>query len=346
MPFIAVALIGCADAVPTSPSATSAIRPLAGGRSLAATTTVGEEAAIESPFIGELNARLSAAGANVRIEKAELMLHHSSFEAHTKKGTILIADDREKGIGSEWVRRDFRRGGAKGVRYAFGSNYDFPPFVWNEDRTAQVPAQRNDVAKHIQKSMDAWRDLRCSNDPIQPAPIRPGTDPSLVDDLVRGLFPQNYEQPADIVHAGWQPYQFFQAIGGPDGAFILGVTFTFVYVDAQGNRTDVDGNGQDDLSLAEVYYNDLYLWGSDGADDVLDFRTIITHESGHALGLGHWGRIWVSEEDAADGVTRDEIRVFPRAIMNAVYLGATRIQVIDRLNFCRLWMPDFRGRHR
>ena len=47
------------------------------------------------------------------------------------------------------------------------------------------------------------------------------------------------------------------------------------------------------------------------------------------------------EKDAADGViTPDEVRVKPKAMMNAIYLGGrSELTIVDRLNFCRLWVP-------
>jgi len=329
----------CADSIPSAPSTSALTRVATGPMSLNATETIGDEDVMMSPIIGEMNARLAAAGANVRISKAELILDMKGW-AGQKKATIILANDRDKNVGAEWVRGDLRRAGRRGVDWAFGSNRGVAPFVWNSDRTGFRPATLQEVVGQVDESMEAWKDLRCSNDPISRVPVPAGTDPDLLDEIFRGLpVSANYLQPGDIVQAGWQPIQFFQAFAGADADLILGVTFTFTFVDAAGVDTDVDGDGELDIGLSEVYYNGgLGPWGNDGAADVIDFYSIITHESGHALGLGHWGKIWVYEKDAADGITLDEVHVKPVAMMNAIYLGGrNEIRITDRKNFCRLW---------
>jgi hypothetical protein len=88
-----------------------------------------------------------------------------------------------------------------------------------------------------------------------------GTDSDLLDDLLLGRPTPGptYARPVDIVQAGWQPAEFFDALapGGSDA--ILGTAPTFVFVDDQGTAdpsddvlTDVDGDGQFDTALVEI----------------------------------------------------------------------------------------------
>lgn len=335
--LLTVALAACSDAVPTTPSATSDIRRAS--VNLTANSVIDGQQATVSPVLDDMNARLAAAGARVRVSKAELLLDAGQWSA--RKAVIIIAKDFERGIGAEWVRGDFRRDGRRGVTWAFGSNRSTPPWEFTEDGTAFRPLSAEEQLNEIERGMDGWRDLRCSADPVQFVPVSEGTDPDFLNDLAyTGAPSANYVQPADIVHSGWQPLEFFQVFAGPDAPAVLGVTFTFVFVDENGVKTDVDGNGQEDLALAELYYTDLYAWSKrgQGRPGTLDFLSIIGHEAGHAFGLGHWGLVFVLEKDAQDGITADEIRFRPKALMNAVYVGGeNRLEVPDRVNFCAIW---------
>ena len=139
-----------------------------------------------------------------------------------------------------------------------------------------------------------------------------GEDPSIVDALFGfGGFGNPFL--ADIVDAGWYPRAFFEAVGGPGGGRgILGVTFTFVFIDGSGNPTDINGDNYLDEALSETYYNDNFgdpsgdregnPWGIEIVLPGIDVQTVALHENGHALDLGHFGPP-------------------PNAVMNPVYAG-------------------------
>lgn len=107
---------------------------------------------------------------------------------------------------------------------------------------------------------------------------------------------------ADIVHAGFYPRAYFEAVGGPGGGDgILAFSVTFIFLDANGNPTDVNGDNHLDTALNEVYFNDTFgdpanplragnPWKIDAASrpDV-DVETVSLHEMGHSLGIGHFG---------------------------------------------------------
>ena len=102
---------------------------------------------------------------------------------------------------------------------------------------------------------------------------------------------RTYAQVSDIVQAGWQVPGFFTAFAGAAGNNIIGVTFSFFFVDENGDPTDINGDGRADTGLAEIYYNTRFAWGNSGALNVVDTYTITTHETGHAMSLGHFGKV-------------------------------------------------------
>lgn len=284
-----------------------------------------------------MNSQLARAGAKVRVAKAELLM---GSEWDGVSSTIIFANDRVRGIGIEWVKGDPRRAGRVGVTYALGSGHPLQPTTRNPDGTGVRLVLPAETDARIEEAVSAWRGLTCSDKPIARVAVRAGTDPDLLDDFFRGLpTPSaNYEQPADIVEAGWQPSSFFRAFAGPAGNNILGVTFTFVFVDNTGDPTDIDRNGKLDTGLAEIYFNDRFFWGSSGALNVVDFFSIITHETGHSLGLAHFGKIFVTKHDAADGIQINDVKFAPLAMMNAVYItGRNEIQGTDNSSYCQIW---------
>lgn len=140
------------------------------------------------------------------------------------------------------------------------------------------------------------------------------TSPNLLFyDPATGAFDLDPE--ADIILGGWiDPAYFSDCLGDAD---ILGVTWSFT------TGVDLNGDKYGDLVYAEQYYNPDFDWtNSDAAyldfDAPMDIETIVVHENGHALGLGHFG-----------GPIRNQTlkvkpngRVFnPEAVMNPFYLG-------------------------
>jgi len=203
----------------------------------------------------------------------------------------------------------------------------------------------------INRAMNTWNDITCSNIGMFELPnsgnsgfiARSFTDargedengnpiPIFVDEDGNALdFGGSYAYFADVNHVGWMPPSFFDILA-PDGSqFILGVTFTIVFTDENGNLVDTDNNGKYDVAFREIYYNDAFPW-NDGS--TFDVETIALHEAGHGLSQGHFGKAFRSRNG--------KLHFSPRAVMNAAYSGIqTTIAETDMAGHCSNWSSWF-----
>ena len=309
-------IAACGDITTVAPIAPT-MSVASATRSVAAEPS-GEIATI-SPYLAQLNDELDAAGSDIRNAKAELLMDGNGWDGVSS--TIVIANDRFRGIGAEWVPGDPRRAGRIGVNYQVrqalqpttrdpdGSNVRLVPF-------SQLDTQ-------IEEGMQAWRDQGCSA-PITRVPVS--------------------NAPTDIYQLGWFPKQQFWAIAGGDtlvGNRIIGVTLSAIFVDAVTRvPTDIDRNGKADLGRSQILYNNRFYWGATAAPNVVDFYSIITHETGHGVGLGHFGKVFANAKDLNPNGTipAAAIKYAPLAIMNAVYVtGRGEIRGTDHSSFCQIW---------
>lgn len=190
--------------------------------------------------------------------------------------------------------------------------------------SADLPLAASSAA--IVRAMETWDGVTCSNLGLFQVPQNPAITTGFVSALLGFGGSMNYT--ADVVHAGWLPAGFFDLLA-PDGSeFILGVTFTIVYTDEEGNPTDIDSNGKGDVAFREIYYNDTFTWRIGAHYDV---ETIALHEAGHGLSQGHFGQAFA---DAGKG----GLHFAPRAVMNAAYSGIqTTINQTDNAGHCSNW---------
>ncbi|MGD2089698.1 MAG: hypothetical protein PVH61_26215 [Candidatus Aminicenantes bacterium] len=258
--------------------------------------------------INTLNDQLAVAGENFRIEKAE-------FLTFDEVGPTVYANDREHQLDSHWVPYDPNRWGVRDIYWA----------VDQVDQTADVPWA--DAYAAIGRAMNTWNTVPCATIPLTLVNDY-GLDLGYVQYLVgMGGVPGWL---ADFTHAGWLPRIFFDIIGGPGGGdSILGVTFTFVWIDTStGEPSDMDGNGKEDVAFKEVYYNDDFQWGIDIR--YFDIETVVAHEVGHGLSLGHFGKIFRSPNG--------KLHFAPRALMNAIYFDILHeLLGTDNASFCSIW---------
>jgi len=294
------ALAGCADQatapidVPERPSFSAA--------------GADDEPVGYSDYLAGVNRRIAANGGRVTVARAELLL---SSNAPVKTPRIVFANDRELRLPTRWVSADLRRLATDGtLSYAVFS-----------------PLARSATGGPAEAAFDAsfatWNSVSCSKIVVRKKALSPGQIPSAI--LTGGLFP-----PADINDVGFVPASFFdQVFGAGSSQFVIGVTVTFAFIevdangqpilDPQGNAipTDVDRDGRFDTAFKEVWFNDGLVYSTNGAPGTIDIETAALHEHGHALELGHFGKI------AGDPKT-GKLHVSPRAVMNAALLGTLR----------------------
>lgn len=178
----------------------------------------------------------------------------------------------------------------------------------------------------ISRAMDNWEGLSCSQPSLYRVPFSRRISAGFVSELFG--FGGSFSYIADVVHAGWLPGSFFDLLAEDGGGFILAVTFTLIFIDDNGNPTDVDNNRKPDVAWREIYYNDAFRW-ADGAH--FDVETIALHEAGHGLSQAHFGSAFL---DAGKG----QLHFSPRAVMNAAYSGIqTRIGATDKAGHCSIW---------
>lgn len=260
--------------------------------------------------IAMVNERLAARGLPIALQKVEYV---TGGPGATEVGQTVFATDRQLRLDSKWVPSDARRL-ALGNALTQVSSLPFAPA--NFGTALQV-----DGIPSVDASFNTWNDVQCSNlDILTLAPV------PTIDSAVLGIGDPFV---ADIVTIGFLPGALFDAVLGPGAANnVLGVTFTFWFIDGPGGPpTDVDGNGRLDTALKEVWYNDAFVWSTDGSPGT-DIETVALHENGHALELGHFGRV-------AIGNSNGKLHVSPRAVMNAFILGALRAPLgTDNAAYC------------
>ncbi len=250
--------------------------------------------------IDDVNIALAEKGLNVRLAYAETVTKANGAE--TAEGQTIFANDRTKRLGAQWVSGDARRD-------ADGNNLTYT--IWNLFAPANFGTPNEvDSSPAIDASFDTWSNIKKKaklniikrpNTSTNPSAIL-GGDPFL----------------ADISEVGFLPGFFFEFFVGPGSSqSVLGVAFTFVFIDANGDPTDVNNDGYDDIALKEIWYNDSFSWSTDNTPGTVDIETVALHENGHALGFGHFGKVFVTNNN-------NKLHVAPRAVMNAVILGVQR----------------------
>jgi methylmalonyl-CoA mutase cobalamin-binding subunit len=316
----AVLFAGCQDT--NSPAPAGIMR--AESRALSVSAVEGRY----SPQLDQIRQQLAGSGVkNVQLAGAEISVAADS--AGWQGATTLYANDRTHTLSEAFVPRDPRRDGRANITYIVDQSNELA--VSRSATNPQFILTKTQLEPEIDASMLRWQNQPSCGAPEVTKVAYTGADPDLIDGIVLND-PSRIGTPfADITQAGWLSRPFFDALAPNGSSFILGVTFSFVFVDANNVPTDIDHDGRQDVAFREIYYNQRFFWTTDPTfTGGVDVQSVATHESGHAYGLGHFGKVFVDNK----GV----IQYAPRAVMNAVYASSYRdLAGSDNSSFCQLW---------
>jgi hypothetical protein len=248
----------------------------------------------------ELNGGLKALWMDIQVEVEQIEF------LSVDKGRSSIRVHRQP---VRWVPYDLRRN-ADGSRLTYLVDLDDMAGSGLETGAAEAA---------IDRAMAGWTGEKCFAKRVEVVK-RPhgGADPDLFDSIF-GFGGLGDYRLADIVHAGWLPPSFFEAVGGPGaGETVVAFSVTFVFLGEDGEPTDVDRDGQLDTATSEIYYNSGFSWLLE-KDGGIDLESVALHELGHSLGIGH---------------IEDPIQ----AVMNPVYAGLRRsLNPVDGAMLCSVW---------
>jgi hypothetical protein len=309
--FVTVALLlaACDESVPPTGETTATA-------AAAAAAAKGGSAVV---LLNRANSTLAAMHKNFRVAYAEWVTTDGAQDA----GQIVFADDvGNKHTGAHFVAGDPRRGGRDFITYLVDQS-DGATHSGTGLTNAQTEAA-------IDRALHTWDvTTTCSKLPIVKVSDN-GQDPDLIDGL--SGFGGVGTPFADITDAGWMPAGFFDLFAPNGSEFILGITFTFVFVDDGGNPTDINHDGELDTWFHETYYNDAFEWGIDTDNSTaIDVESVALHESGHGLDQAHFGKIFGT-------VSNLRLHIAPLAVMNAaIVFPLHSLLGTDMAGHCSLW---------
>lgn len=274
---------------------------------------------------GTLSPALAAANEELRARNLVVGVAMAEWYSVDRAGQTVFANDRAKQLTFHFVAGDPGRGGRTNIQY----------LVDQSDGAANPGLTSAQTEGAIDAAMETWDGVNCSTIPVVKI-ADPGVDVDAIDGLFGfgdGIGTYNFGPVvlADIVHGGWLPAGFFDAIAEDGSEFILAVTFTFGFTDADGNFVDQDGDGKLDAAFREIFYNDTFEWGIDVSTDPFDVETVALHEAGHGLSQGHFGKIFITNSNG-------KLHFAPFAVMNAaISRQAQEIKGTDNGGHCSIW---------
>lgn len=245
------------------------------------------------------------------------------YSAEDVGRTVFFKSTGNKQLASDFVPNDPRNG--RGVTVPYGI----------DGTELGTSSGMSDAATYnaMDNAMQTWEAVTCSDGLELPSWGPSPFDVGYVQYLL-GYGGRDLYYPGVILHSGILSADFFNAIRPGGGSNILGITFTFWWVNDSGTPTDIDGDGKLDVAIKEIYYNDGFNW-QDEPNDVLgngiyDLETVALHEAGHGLSQAHFG--------SAFRTNNGKLHFAPYALMNAGYSIARRtVEATDEAGHCSNW---------
>ena len=269
----------------------------------------------DEPIFRDLPARVSSnVLKSTSVNQFEIYMaeYYTTGEGGEIGRTIFYSNNGNKQFGEDFVP-ELSIDGTSDVTYYIDGNRP----------TADVDVAISSAA--ISRAMSTWDAITCSDLGMTQVPYD-GRATGFVSAVWGFGGSTNYA--ADVTHCGWMPGAFFDIIAPGGSNYILGMTFTLVFVDGDGNPTDVDNNKKADVAWREIYYNDEFTW-NDGA--TYDIETVALHETGHGLSQAHFGKAFFTHHNG-------KLHFSPRALMNASYSGIqTQVLKTDIAGHCSIW---------
>ena len=342
-------LVACAEQPTTSPTDVGA-RKVDGVES-AKKAPGSDEVVKVSPLLKRINARLAAKGSNLRVDRGELLYGAKSYDAASP--TVIVANDRTHTLPYQWVPGDPRRGGAEGVSYAIDPDLRTTAFGIPNLPAIEVDgggfrlSTQAELEGYIEEAMQAWRDRRCSDSPDRacrgagrhrPRPARPGPARQSGELELRAAFRHR----AGRLAASRVLRSHCSRRLRRHSRDLLHVHLRGRPEHARSQRRRRHRYQRRRQSSTPGWWRSTttprFIYTNRGTPGFIDFYSVIAHESGHGLGLAHFGKVFITKKDAADGFQVSDIKYAPKALMNAVYVeGRDEITGADNGSFCQIW---------
>ncbi|HEX3526277.1 MAG TPA: matrixin family metalloprotease [Thermoanaerobaculia bacterium] len=263
---------------------------------LAVTAQAGDPYTLQ--VIGAANGVLKAQWMDMRVEQVTVLTVGQA------KATTRL---HSQGYG--WVPNDSRRA-------ADGTNLTY---LISGDRGSPSNAgfSAGQAEEAVDRAVATWGGDSCLKQlQLEKRPYT-GADVTIFDAQL-GFGGQGNWRAADVVLGGFMPPAFFDAVVPDGGKSVLALSVTFVFIGADGQPTDIDGDGHLDTAASEIYFNDGFSWTVNGGTG-FDVQTVALHELGHSLELGHFVPP-------------------PAAVMNPVYAGPRpALMQVDHAALCSAW---------
>ncbi len=288
-------------------------------------TVAGAAAPSGTSALDAMNVQLAARGAHYRIAKMEYVTRPGSGQL----GATVFAKD----VGNKQLDLHFVSGL---LLYASSAPGVVSFAIDTHESVANGGLTGAQTAAAISSAMSTWGNQSCSTLQVGQVGVPRGTDLGIVQNLLGYGGADIWV--ADITHAGWLPGSFFDQVASGGQSFIIGVTFTLIWVDGDGNPVDTNHDGKYDAAFREIYYNNAFTWTTNVVDWTsadIDVETIALHEGGHGFSQAHFGQILFDGSGFHD---LNHLHFAPRAVMNAIYWDSQRSLLgSDTAGHCSIW---------